>query len=218
MGRDEQVLCLWKQVFGDFGGFWETFFRCAWKPDHCLCIEEAGQIQAALYWFDCHCGGPWAYIFAVATHPDHRGRGLCRALMEKTHARLEALGYHGALLVPAEPGLRQMYAAMDYREGTVLPEFPRPAGLQPVSAREYAAARRALLPPGGVIQEGDILTLLEETGARFFAAEGCILACEGQRVLEYLDGSVPEGTRPFAMVHPFREDAVCPEYFAFALD
>ena len=239
-----QLLALWKQVFPGDDGFWERFFDCVYEESHCLTLEAEGQLRAALYWFDCDCGGPWAYIFAVATHPSHRGRGLCRKLMEKTHTHLKALGYRGALLVPAEEGLRRMYGKLGYREGTRLDVFSGEASETPIPLRsltpeDYLLARREFLPTGSVLQQKETFTLLARTGIRFYAGEGFLLAGEfgpEAHVLEYLGdkskapgalaalgcakGSFrsPVGQTPFAMVHPFREEAPLPEYFAFAFD
>ena len=239
-----QLLTLWKQAFPGDDGFWERFFACAYDSTHCLTLEAEGQLRAALYWFDCDCGGPWAYIFAVATHPAHRGRGLCRRLMEKTHTHLKALGYHGALLVPAEEGLRRMYGKMGYREGTKLDVFSAEASetaipLRCLTPESYRLARREFLPAASVLQQRETYTLLARTGIRFYAGEGFLMAGEFSpeaHILEYLGdksqashalaalgcarGSFrsPVGQTPFAMVHPFREDVPLPEYFAFAFD
>ena len=241
---EQQLLELWKQVFGDTEGFWERFFDCVYEDSHCLRLEEEGQLQAALYWFDCDCGGPWAYVFAVATHPSHRGKGLCRKLMEKTHTHLKALGYCGALLVPAEEGLRRMYEKMGYREGTTLDTFSLEASetaipLHCLTPASYLLARQEFLPAASVLQKKDTFTLLARTGIRFYAGEDFLMAGEFGReaqVLEYLGDKSrasdalaalgcgkgafrsPGGRIPFAMVHPFREDVQIPQYFAFAFD
>ena len=51
-----QLIRLWKEVFGEYDGFWELFRDVAFLPDHCRCITEDGQVTAGLYWFDCICG------------------------------------------------------------------------------------------------------------------------------------------------------------------
>ena len=70
---------LWKAAFGDTEGFLDCFFDTAFSPHRCRCVTVDGEIAAALYWFDVTCREqPMAYIYAVATHPDHRGRGRGR--------------------------------------------------------------------------------------------------------------------------------------------
>ena len=70
---------LWKEAFGDSDAFLDRFFTIAYSPDRCRCVTADGRVTAALYWFDCDCQGEkLAYLYAVATAQDCRGRGLCR--------------------------------------------------------------------------------------------------------------------------------------------
>ena len=106
---------LWTQAFGDDDAFLDLFFSTAYGETRCRCITLQGQIAAALYWFDCAAEGEtFAYLYAVATDPAFRGKGLCRALMEDTHHLLKDQGYAGTVLVPGEPGLFDMYEKMSY--------------------------------------------------------------------------------------------------------
>ena len=83
---------LWKASFDDTDEELERFFRLCFSPERCRCVDVAGQAAAALYWFDTRLGKQrFAYLYAVATHPDYRNRGLCRALMEDTLALLHWL-------------------------------------------------------------------------------------------------------------------------------
>jgi ribosomal protein S18 acetylase RimI-like enzyme len=80
-----QLRTLWKLAFGDPDWFLDSFFRTAFAPDRCLCICEEDRPVAALYWIDCTLeGGPLAYIYAVATHPEHRKKGLASRLIHQT--------------------------------------------------------------------------------------------------------------------------------------
>ena len=98
---NEQLKQLWHMAFGDGEEFIDLFFRTAYAPERCLYLTEDDQITAALYWLDCeYRGQKQAYIYAVATHPDHRGKGLCRMLIQDTHNLLRSRSYAGALLVP----------------------------------------------------------------------------------------------------------------------
>lgn len=235
---------LWKRVFGDSDSFIDTFFQVAYSPDRCRYREEKGEIVSALYWLDCRYeGGKLAYIYAVATHPDYRGRGLCRRLMEDTHAVLKARGYAGAVLYPADGTLRQMYGKMGYRDFGGLEEFYRTAdGTCPVKKLDsvaYGAARRAYLPEGGILQEGESLAWLGSY-AQFYEGEGWLLAAveegEGLIGLEFLGdrAAVPgilghlgkawgrfraPGTDiPFGMFLPLKKDVKIPSYLGHAFD
>lgn len=240
-----QLLALWKNVFGEYDGFWELFLETAFQPDHCRCFHEDDQITAALCWLDCEYNGQrFAYLYAVMTHPDHRGKGLCRQLLDELHAYLTTNGYSAALLVPAEEALQKMYRKLGYTDCTTVFEFSCAAAASPVSLRaigpeEYAQLRREFLPEGGVIQEGENLTFLAQQ-AQFYAGADFLLAAYTQEstlhgmellgnpaaapgivtALECKKGQfrTPGTDRPFAMIHPLQEDAVIPDYFGLAFD
>ena len=144
----EQLKMLWHQAFGDGEEFIDLFFRTGFSPDRCQYLTENGQLTAALYWLDCaYRDQKQAYIYAVATHPDHRGKGLCRKLMEMTHQILARQGYTAALLRPADEGLRRMYRNMGYRTATLVSEFDCTAGvavpIREIGTEEYARLRRS---------------------------------------------------------------------------
>lgn len=240
-----QLLRLWNGIFGEYGGFWKLFLETGFSPERCRCITEEGSITASLCWFDVECAGrKMAYLYAVLTDPDHRGKGLCRRLMEDTHEHLTRQGYSASLLVPAEESLRGMYRKMGYEDSTAVTEFSCTAGTEPVSLRaigptEFAQLRRGFLLSGGVIQEEANLSFLAGqaqffTGGDFLMAayteEGTLHAMEllGNReaapgilaALECRQGSfrIPGDEKPFAMFHRLTADAGKPAYFGFAFD
>ena len=230
---------LWKLAFGDTDAFLDGFFGTAFSFDRCRWIEADHRI-VALYWFDCRFRGEkLAYLYAVATHPDYRGRGLCRKLMADTHDHLQNLGYGGILLVPQEEGLRKMYAAMGYADATKVSEFSCEAGtavsLQPVDAQTYGMLRRRFLPEGGVIQEEENLRFLASY-ASFYAGEDFLLAASGSEGIELLGNRekapgilaalglaagrfrTPGGEKPYAMFLALGKEIPAPDYFGFAFD
>lgn len=240
----EQLKELWFLAFGDSMEFIDLFFETAYAPDHCRFLTEDDQITAALYWLDCeYRGQKQAYIYAVATHPDHRGRGKCRTLMEQAHEILKAQGYTAALLRPADEGLRRMYGKMGYRTSTLVSEFDCTAGA-PVSPRkigseEYISLRRRFLPDEGVIQEGASIDYLARycdfyTGADFLLAgvkeekvfHGAELLGNREAVPGILgalgceSGSFrcPGREIPFGMFLPFVENAEEPGYLGLVFD
>lgn len=235
---------LWKAAFGDTDEFLDAFFSAAFAPERCRCIEADGQIVSALYWFDCALqDARLAYVYAVATDPACRGRGLCTMLMADTARHLKALGCQGIVLVPQEPGLIRMYAAMGYHPCGSVAEFHVMAGeavpVRKIDAAEYARLRRALLPESGVIQEDENLRFLS-TQAGFYAGENWLAAAAqadgmlwcpellGDKhnaagitaALGCREGSfrVPGAERPFAMFRPLSVDCPVPRYFGLAFD
>ncbi len=240
-----QLVRLWKEAFGEYDGFWELFLATGFLPDHCRCIMENSQPIAGLYWFDCSCGrDKIAYIYAVVTDPNHRGRGLCRKLMDQVHSLLKKQGYSSTMLVPADDGLREMYRKMGYEDCTTVAELSctaanRTTEIRNISTDEYTALRRKLLPEKAVNQEGIQLPFLAAQ-AQLFAGEDFLLAAwrEGDllhgmellgnpaaapgilRALGCETGTfqLPGSEKAFAMIHHLQENAITPVYFGFSFD
>ena len=183
---------LWKTVFGDPDSFIDAFFDIAFSPDRCRFTEENGEIICALYWLDCkYPGGNLAYIYAVATHPKHRGNGLASRLLEDTHIHLKNSGYAGAVLKPAE-GLFPFYARLGYVTNGYIRHFSAeasnsPTALKELSATEYGVLRQSYLPENGISQEGVTLDFLQ-TFAKFYAANDALFCVSRNEpiVFEYL--------------------------------
>lgn len=236
---------LWKTVFGDSDEFLDRFFALAFAPDRCLCLWEEGVLAGMVHWLPCEAPPHrFGYIYAVATHPDHRGKGICRRLMERAHALLPAQGYDGALLYPQEEGLREMYRKMGYETTTFLEEgicSPGAAAvtLEPLSPEAYFGLRPQYLPEESVLQDEPFRSLLA-ADFRFYRGPGCLLTARLEEnhlnCPEFLgDPSVlpgilrtlgapfaryrrPGSTLPFAMFCPLGQDIRPPAYFAFALE
>lgn len=240
-----QLRSLWKTAFGDEDAFLDAFFSTAFSPDRCACILSEDQIAAVFYWFDVSCQGQkFAYLYAVATDPAHRGRGLCRLLMADTAAHLTALGYHGLILVPQKEPLRAMYRKMGFSDCGRVSSFTAPPEDVPISLRrltvgEYAARQRQLLSPGAIIQEGQNLDFLASY-ALFFEGDDWLAAItigEGRLICHELLGNpdaayglvaafgcregsfrIPGEELPFAQYRKLRPDCTEPSYFGLAFD
>ena len=233
VGEEAQLQALFTEAFGD-AWFTELFFRLGYSPERCFLAAE-GQVLAALHWFDCSLRGKrCAYVYGIAAFEHCRGRGIGSALIRAGMAHLQQR-YEAILLVPAEEGLFGYYERFGFStvsticQETVLSGAPLP--LRKLSISQYATLRRALLPPGGVIQEGAALELLEGY-ADFYATENALCAVSGKLVWELLGDKqdapgilgalgiseatvrTPGGSIPFAMGLGFQE----PVHFGLALD
>lgn len=241
--QQPQLARLWQLAFGDSDAFLDGFFATGFAGDRCRCVTVGGHVAAALYWFDGTCENQKiAYLYAVATHPDYRHRGLCRILLADTHRLLKQTGYAAALLVPGDEGLRRMYGQFGYKNIGGRREFSCRAATEPGPIRkigweEYARLRRTFLPAGGVLQEGPCLSYLA-TFANAYAGPDFLLvaaprgpALHGMellgresaapgilRALGFDSGTfaVP-GETPFAMYLPLTHNAPTPAYFGLDL-
>ena len=137
-----------------------------------------------------------------------------------------------------------MYAAMGYRDCSRLGEKEITAGEESVPVRtldpeEYAARRRALLPEGGLIQEGANIAYLATYAGLYAAGDTIFAAVHGEdhlfltellgdpalapkilKAMGYDRGTcrIPGEDIPFAMYLPLREDAPMPTYLGLAFD
>ena len=236
---------IWKDSFGDPDNVLDAFFATGFSPERCRFIRREGEIVSALYWFDCSLEGEKiAYLYALATDPAHRGKGLARQLLTETHDRLRDRGYAGALLVPGERALFRFYENIGYRTVCQIGECTArwgdvPADLTPITPQDYGKLRTQYLPMGGVVQEGETLAYLA-TQTGLYQGKDFLLAAtvDGDTLVaqEFLGNAdaipgilryfgIPTGRfrtagtdRDFAMLLPLREDCPVPSYFGLALD
>ena len=237
---------LWQEAFADSEQYIHHFFSRAFSPLRCRIARENEETVGMLYWFDVTCRGQkMAYLYAVATRSSYRGMGVCRRLMEDTHALLKEHGYTGVLLVPQTPALREMYTSFGYHNCTRVSETfcaadSATTALHQIDGEEYLRLRREYLPEGGVVQEGENLHFLE-TQARFYRGVDFLLAAqetEGEslfgaellgngtaaprilKTLGYGQGTfrMPGEKQDFAMFLPLEEQAAAPGYFGLAFD
>lgn len=154
---------LWQLAFGDEEDYMDGFFHGYWQPERVLVLEEAGRVQAMTAWFDMPvvtgdgCRYPAAYLYAVATHPDCRGRGLAHKLLAFAGQWLAQRGFACLTTVPARPDLHPFFASNGFLEGYTLaraglvPGAGPCAGLAEVEPEQYNALRRAFLSGRGYV-------------------------------------------------------------------
>ena len=235
---------LWKQAFGDTDDFLDDFFCVVYSEDRCNTIEKDGNLAAMLYWFDCLWEGKKvAYLYAVATDEAYRNQGLCRALMEDTHKKLQALGYAGAVLVPGSKELFGLYEKFGYipfcnRLTITVDAGSEKADFAALSTKEYYSRRLPLLPAGSIAQDRLTIDFLA-TFCKLYGGDD-YLFCGGLEddtfyFQEFLGspGRVPKilktlgaekgilripGDTPFAMYLPLDGTTELPNYFDIPLN
>lgn len=206
-GDVAQLTQLWQEAFGDPPESIEKFFCTAFAPDRSAVAVQDGQLLGGLYWFDCLWQGKKvAYIYAVATFVQHRGKGVCAGLMRWTHAQLRERGYAGAILVPAEEALFSMYGAMGYRVCPRQPKTRWPEQTQQISMEQYMTLRQQLLPENAVAHTAAAFRYLA-CFAKFYRFDGGICC----------DDEVLPGGGQQAMYLPLDADTALPEYFGLAM-
>ena len=151
---------LWKLAFGDGDDYIDNFYHTYYRPERMLVLEEAGRVCSMTAWFDTAFVVPergefrCAYLYAVATHPDCRGKGLAGRLLAGADDYFRSQGIPAVSTVPAEPSLHDFFGRNGFREcfrhfeGTLTPgELPpaRAPVLRRSAPAEYGRVRETLL-------------------------------------------------------------------------
>ena len=170
---------LWERCFGDgpevSGAFWSRF-----APETHTRIVDRDGLAAMASWMPVTLEGEaGAYVYAVATAPERRGRGLCRALMRELENALAAQGLAFTVLCPAEPSLYDLYAKMGYETAFYRRTWQTSAGdrevaLMPIEPSEYGILRAKYLHTPHCVWNEAALAYLQATGTRFYQLpDGC---------------------------------------------
>ena len=152
---------LWNLAFGDDGAYVDNFFKTYYRPERMLVLEEDGVVQSMTAWFDTAFAVPGegrfraAYLYAVATHPDCRGRGMSGRLLAWADGYFRSLGIPAVTTVPAEPSLHNFFGANGFREcfthaqrqvrAAPVPEGEPPFALDKLTPFHYQGMREAIL-------------------------------------------------------------------------
>lgn len=201
--REQQALQeLWKLCFGDGEEVTDCFFALFPAKLHTRVIEEDGKIAAMASWLPTtlHVDGrafSGAYIYAVATHPDYRGRRLCKTLMEELEHSLLLQDKNFAALCPAEESLYRFYGSMGYKtafyhETARLKPERKAEALRRISPSAYLSLRESLLSVPHCEWTREAFDYLSATGCRFYRLTdgGCAAVLQGSgeklRIIELL--------------------------------
>ncbi len=108
---------LWRTVFGDEESFIDSFLLHHRDDAVMLSRRIDGQIVSMLHIIPFRTSfGSAAYIYGVATHPDHRGRGYSSSLLCEAVDVARSRGDKILFLIPdaAKPWLRDYYARFGF--------------------------------------------------------------------------------------------------------
>ncbi len=107
----------WNQTETD----WENVMRLA--PEGCFGLEYEGRLVATATAVDYHRDLAW--IGMVLTHPDYRGRGFARRLMERCLVYLDSRGVAWTKLDATDMG-RPLYSKLGFADECAIERWFRP--------------------------------------------------------------------------------------------
>ena len=248
MTLENQALALYQTTFPDDPEDFAKEFISRFFEKNCRYTITDGRIASMLFLFECRLAAdnkeyPVLYLYAAATLPEYRGRGMMKRLIGEAQKEADR---SGSLLVtkPASDELFGFYGSCGFKTAFYHNETVYSAGktvggeLKPVGWREYLSVREKLLygRPHIILTETAEFAL---SGLSLFAADGLCAAvdmsedravikewlsadnncdipflCDGQAIVR-----TPEPITPFAMIYGDRARNL-PEkmYFGLAMD
>lgn len=116
-----QMKQLWHQVFGDDKEYLDSFFSNIYRDDNTLVYVAGEKVVAILFIvpYQFHRAGVMekaVYLYALATSPEYRGRGIMAELINKSIAISRERKYSFLFLVPSNQTLFGYYKKFGFRE------------------------------------------------------------------------------------------------------
>ena len=146
----DAIAVLWAEAFHDGDAYIRLFLEKRLSPDDFLVLREDGELAAMAAFLPAEVRTesgeltPLRYVYALATAPKHRGRGLAAKLLDFASA------HYGVplVLVPAEAELEAFYAKLGFVGGfrneawSAAPDASLPkVTFRPTDARTFARRR-----------------------------------------------------------------------------
>lgn len=212
------ILDLWEEAFGDSKESVSFFFRY-FPQCRSYVAEEAGKVCSMVHVLPqlLSPDTPAAYIYAVATAKDQRGRGLCRNLMSFSEKALRRSGFACCMLTPGEPTLFSFYQNLGYEAVFTRKRSTFPGGV-PISSGDYVRLREQILTVPHVCYDRHTLEYAAKIyDLSFYRTDTGVAAAGKAYTAEVLPEDI--GGAPFAMVKwlddkPPLQDA----YLGFSLE
>ncbi|MDR1629188.1 MAG: GNAT family N-acetyltransferase [Oscillospiraceae bacterium] len=209
--EEPQLKALWKTVFGDSDTVIDAFFATLYDPQTTLVARNGGAVVSALYLLDCGLSvlkKTYAsfYLYAAATLPGFRGRGLMAELLSAAKEFALRRKKEFICLYPAEDSLYDFYQKHGYEpvfktkeislKGTSVRTLIDPfCEVRPLELDDFAAVRDAALSGADALFfDKPVLafqkTILEAYGGQAFSAH------ENSKVVAYLLAEKDAGDSP----------------------
>ena len=116
INKKEECRRLWKEVFGDSDEFIASFINHFYNEENMLCIEQDGKMLSMLHIIPFELNGSKvAYIYAVATDADARGKGYAGKLIRQSIEKAQSKGYKAIFTLPADDILRDFYSKFGFK-------------------------------------------------------------------------------------------------------
>ena len=188
MTGEKELKDLWQTVFGDDRAYINRWFRTFFRPELTAVRESEDALAAMAFVLPLGTlnGDPCASLYAVASAPDLRGKGLGKAVVADAVHLAESAGFSHILLRPANSGLFRFYKQLGFFPASPVSEtvirLPQAASAAvPCAPDRYLEARRAVLDAAGsVCPSVSLLSFFSSAGGRLYAGDGFCAAVENE--------------------------------------
>lgn len=116
----EQLKNLWQECFGDKMDYINLYFDNMYKNEYCYIAKENDTVASMMMFlpatmvsFNKSING--RYVYAVATKPEFRGKGIMRQLEKYATDDVKNMGIEFLTLVPASQSLFNLYKEIGYK-------------------------------------------------------------------------------------------------------
>ncbi len=146
---------IWRNGFHDGESTIKDFFTKCEGLFECLVYTDGENAVAAMYIFDCafcRSDGEYksAYLYALSTLPEYRGKGIMTELVKYAEAYLAEKGYDYIFLAPSENSLcgyyeRLGFSVCDLKKLADIPSdciFDMPTEIKLLSVSEFYELRK----------------------------------------------------------------------------
>ncbi len=115
-----QIIALWQRVFGDGEAVVAECLDVLAGAGNVYVSAEGETVNAILLAAPCSCGGrQGAYLYALATQPEHRGHGVMAGLLAHAEVECKRRGAAFLALVPAGESLFGYYRKLGFSDITL---------------------------------------------------------------------------------------------------
>lgn len=125
---DWPALCkVWLASFPDGQEYWDWFHARVWRPEQTVVLRKDGTIVSCLLRLPCTFspeGLRAQYLYAVATAPEARGKGLMAGLLSYAEMQARAEGLDLSVLLTETDSLQEYYARFGYRPSCIWAQRP----------------------------------------------------------------------------------------------
>ena len=164
----------WQQSFGDPPELIRAMLKEADLLSSSMTAETDGAVRSVMFAFDGLCFGDLraSYLYALCTHPEVRGRGLGRAVLNGLARQCFAHGASFVFLSPSSPSLDLWYRTLGMRPlcraaaDTIQVVPDGCLSCVPVKAEEYASLRTGVGIPLKMLRAQELLN--RDCGGGFF--------------------------------------------------